>query len=144
MKYISPQDSTYWLLVHVSLRARHDFSRIAEKKYGLTCLQLYTFCLLDPSAPAAMNSISCQLLCDASNVTGIVDRLVAQGYIARQDDPNDRRVKVIVLTKKGIALREQIMADIAQMEPQEMSGLSAAERKQMRQLLEKVIRSRID
>ena len=36
-----------------------------------------------------------------SNVTGLVDRLEAQGLVRRQDDQNDRRVYRVALTEAG-------------------------------------------
>ena len=36
-----------------------------------------------------------------SNVTGLVDRLEAQGLVRRQDDPKDRRVYRVALTDTG-------------------------------------------
>ena len=133
------QDSAYWLLTQAAIRVRHDFARLAEKNYGLTGPQMQTLCLLDPAAPAAMNTLSCQLSCDASNVTGIADRLVAQGYIIRQDSPADRRVKMLALTPKGQKLRERIIADLSSATPDGFAALSPAELEQLQKLLLKAL-----
>lgn len=133
------QDSTYWLLTQAAVRVRHNFARLAEKTYGLTGPQMQTLCLLDPAAPAAMNNLSCALSCDASNVTGIADRLVAQGYIIRQDSPADRRVKMLALTPKGIKLRATIMTDLDAMTPEGFSRLTDAELVQLKTLLKKAL-----
>lgn len=139
MKDATLQDTTYWLLTQAAIRSRHDFARMAEKSYGLTWAQMHTLCLLDPAISAPMNAISCQLLCDASNVTGIVDRLAAQGYIVREDSPTDRRIKVIKLTPQGAALREKIMRHIARLEPDGMRNLTDEERHTFNRLLAKTI-----
>ena len=133
------QDSAYWLLTQAAVRVRHDFARLAEKNYGLTGPQMQTLCLLDPTMPAAMNSLSCRLSCDASNVTGIADRLVAQGYIIRQDSPADRRVKMLALTPKGIELREKIIASLDVTTPDGFARLSPAELEQLQMLLKKAL-----
>jgi DNA-binding MarR family transcriptional regulator len=39
--------------------------------------------------------------CDASNITGIVDRLEAKELVVRTADPGDRRVKLIERTRAG-------------------------------------------
>ena len=36
-----------------------------------------------------------------SNVTQLVDRLEADGYVSREADPNDRRSKLAVITAAG-------------------------------------------
>jgi Mn-dependent DtxR family transcriptional regulator len=48
-----------------------------------------------------MVSLARSLHCHDSNVTGLVDRLEQRGLIERQSNPNDRRVKLIALTKAG-------------------------------------------
>ena len=53
-----------------------------------------------------MRDLAERLCCDASNVTGIVDRLEARGLVERRTAPDDRRVKHLVLTDDGRALRQ--------------------------------------
>ena len=43
------------------------------------------------------------------NVTGIVDRLVEQGLVARRQDPDDRRVVWLEATDKGRELLTNLM-----------------------------------
>ena len=42
-----------------------------------------------------MGRLADTLSCDASNVTGLVDRLESRGLVRRQPSPDDRRVKVL-------------------------------------------------
>ncbi|MEO3812526.1 MarR family transcriptional regulator [Sphaerisporangium sp. B11E5] len=42
-------------------------------------------------------------------VTGIVDRLAAQGLVTRREDPNDRRVRLVELTDAGRRMTEQLI-----------------------------------
>ncbi|WP_235557970.1 MarR family winged helix-turn-helix transcriptional regulator [Sphaerimonospora mesophila] len=42
-------------------------------------------------------------------VTGIVDRLVAQGLVSRREDPADRRVRLVELTPRGRVLAEELL-----------------------------------
>jgi DNA-binding MarR family transcriptional regulator len=73
---------------------------------GLTVPQAQLMRILD--APLAMNQIASRLHCDASNITGIVDRLEARGLVARGVKPGDRRIKVIVLTAEGKRVRKRV------------------------------------
>jgi len=38
----------------------------------------------------------------------LVDRLVAPGYVTRTEDPNDRRLKQVMLTEAGAALIDEV------------------------------------
>ena len=45
--------------------------------------------------------------CDASNVTWLVDQLESRHLVERQVSTTDRRVKTVVLTDAGLALRAE-------------------------------------
>ena len=53
------------------------------------------------------------MVCDASNVTGMVDKLEARGLIARQAAESDRRVKMLAVTERGRELRRRLFAEAA-------------------------------
>ena len=82
--------------------------KVAET-YDLTVMQALTLCLMEDKTPMPMNGLSHALHCDASNVTSVVDRLVTLGYIERKESAQDRRVKTIRLSLKGVRVRRQIM-----------------------------------
>ena len=88
----------------------------------LTPVQGLALRTLDPEAPLAMSALADTLACDASNVTGVVDKLEARGLIARQGAENDRRVKMLVVTEKGRKVRQQLLARAAQ-PPHEISAM---------------------
>ncbi|MFJ3220178.1 MarR family winged helix-turn-helix transcriptional regulator [Kitasatospora sp. NPDC086801] len=91
----------------------------AASGHGLTLMQGKTLSLL--TRPRSMRALAGLLSCDASNVTGIVDRLEGRGLVRREPDPVDRRVKNIALTDQGEHTVRLIRADL-------MSGLTALER----------------
>src|SRR5205823_3780422 len=72
---------------------------------GLSPMQAHTLRFLEHPVP--MNELAETLWCDASNVTGIVDRLEARGLVERRPSPDDRRVKLLCLTDEGEALRDR-------------------------------------
>jgi DNA-binding MarR family transcriptional regulator len=76
--------------------------------------------------------------CDPSYITALVDDLDARGLAHREPAPDDRRVKIIVLTKAGRALAKQI-DDILSVPPAAFASLTQAELRQLRDLLDKVL-----
>ncbi|WP_055586791.1 MarR family winged helix-turn-helix transcriptional regulator [Streptacidiphilus griseoplanus] len=81
----------------------HDFAAAAAR-LGLTSVQAKALGAVQEPVP--MRELAGRLGCDASNVTGIVDRLEARGLAARQAAEADRRVKIVVATDAGrVALR---------------------------------------
>lgn len=128
------------MMMQVLLQAKHRIMSVAEK-YGLTTIQSHTLLLLTPENPSPMNSLSTWLACDASNVTGIVDRLESQGLITRQDNPADRRVKMITLTPAGLHQRNNLLHELFSIEKSELADiLTASEIHTLVRLLDKLQR----
>src|SRR5881397_2425267 len=75
---------------------------------GLSFAQAHALRMLDPEEPLPMSALAERLFCDASNVTGIADRLETRGLVRRQSAEGDRRVKALTITPKGVNLREQV------------------------------------
>jgi len=93
----SVEDLVNAFVAVMALIGRHFFHRSAE--FDLSPQQAKAFHEL--RRPLSMGELADRLLCDASNVTGIVDRLEARGLVERQPDPDDRRVRRLVLTPAG-------------------------------------------
>ncbi|MGW1891133.1 MarR family winged helix-turn-helix transcriptional regulator [Streptomyces sp. NPDC002004] len=87
------------LLAHTLSAHYADFTTAATAA-GLTASQAKTLSVLR-RCPASMRSLATTLACDASNITGIVDRLEKRELVRREVSPTDRRVKNVVLTDEG-------------------------------------------
>jgi MarR family transcriptional regulator, organic hydroperoxide resistance regulator len=48
----------------------------------------------------------------APTITGIIDRLERDGYVKRSTDKTDRRIKNVILTKKGLRIIDQFRRNI--------------------------------
>jgi MarR family transcriptional regulator, organic hydroperoxide resistance regulator len=69
--------------------------------------------LIEPGRPLPMSRLADTLSCDASNVTGLIDRLESRGLLQRQPSTHDRRVKVLQLTPTGSRVRTQLLRRMA-------------------------------
>jgi DNA-binding MarR family transcriptional regulator len=106
----------------------------ALMELGLTFPQAHAMRLLDPERPLAMSALAQLLVCDASNVTGIADRLEARGYIERQSAGTDRRVKVLALTPTGAEVRERVL-ELMSEPPAAIAALSDEDQRALRDIL---------
>jgi DNA-binding MarR family transcriptional regulator len=75
----------------------------------LSPAQCHVLHLIEPGRPLPMGRLARTLSCDASNVTGLVDRLESRGLIRREPSDEDRRVKVLRLTPDGARVRAQLL-----------------------------------
>ncbi len=63
------------------------------------------------TAGMLMSDLSRYLLVSNGNVTGIVDRLVTDGHVARAQREGDRRTSIVSLTDTGTAFFEKMAAE---------------------------------
>ncbi|WP_437114880.1 MarR family winged helix-turn-helix transcriptional regulator [Streptomyces longispororuber] len=98
-------------MLAVSLGAYYGDFTAASARENLTASQGKTLSVLR-RGPAAMRMLAELLACDASNMTGIVDRLEKRGLVRREPSPGDRRVKNVVLTTEGERAVDRIRANM--------------------------------
>lgn len=121
------------LLLQVTEKARLGFERVAEES-DLTPAQIRA--LLTLEEPSPMRGLAGNLGCDASNVTGIADRLEARGLI-RRETGSDRRMKLLALTPQGRVVRDLVRSRLSECSPATI-GLSDDERRTLKVLLLKM------
>jgi len=109
------------LLFDLLMRQRTRLPELASE-FELSEPQCHVLRLVEPGAGAPMRRLVERLGCDASNVTGIVDRLEGRGLVQRTACPHDRRVRMVRLTARGAETRARIVARMAE-PPEPIAGL---------------------
>src|ERR1043165_1457995 len=99
------------LLVKLFFSHRADLPAVASE-FELSPAQCHVLHLIEPGQPIPMGRLAEALACDASNVTGLVDRLECRGLVRRHASEEDRRSKVLDLTASGVRLRAVMMERI--------------------------------
>ncbi|MCL8016210.1 MarR family winged helix-turn-helix transcriptional regulator [Streptomyces sp. AS02] len=120
------------LLAHSVSTHYADFTTAAADM-GLTSSQAKTLTVLR-RAPASMRSLAVTLACDASNMTGIIDRLEKRDLVHREVSPTDRRVKNVALTETGQKAIDTIRERMEQTQTG-LDNLSDEERAELFRLL---------
>jgi len=98
-----------WQLLMKFFFAQRAHLPCSGAEFDLSPIQCHVLHLLEPGRPLPMSRLAGTLSCDASNVTGLVDRLESRGLVRRQPSSHDRRVKVLQLTPTGARLRAQLL-----------------------------------
>jgi DNA-binding MarR family transcriptional regulator len=71
---------------------------------GLTVPRAHLVWLLHHGGPSTQRALADSLRVTPRNVTGLVDGLVATGYVTREQHPTDRRATLVSLTEHGAAI----------------------------------------
>lgn len=133
-----PEHCRAWeLLTRLFFAQRGQLPALAGE-LELTPVQCHVLHLMQPNQPIPMRRLAETLACDASNVTGLVDRLESRGLVARQASAEDRRVKVLVLTPNGVRLRARLHQRLAA-PPDPFHRLSDAEQQALVRILERLL-----
>ncbi len=93
----------------------------------LTPEQFLLLDLLWNKGPLSQQELADSLLKDKNSVTKLVDALERKGFVARRQNPNDRRSNTIILTEtatklkddakiKGVTILDKMIADIKEEE----------------------------
>jgi MarR family transcriptional regulator, organic hydroperoxide resistance regulator len=126
-----PSREAWRLFVQIMKLAKAQHRDIyADLELTLAQAQL----LMVADRPLHMSGLADILVCDASNVTGLVDKLESRGLIERQTDASDRRVKMIALTDAGAEVRARLTERMS-IPPPFIEALSLADKKALRDIL---------
>src|SRR5262245_6142373 len=138
MKSTKSEACQAWqLLVKFFFSQRADLPMLASE-FELSTAQCHVLHLIEPGQPIPMGRLAEALACDASNVTGLVDRLESRGFIRRQPSEEDRRIKVLVLTRAGVRLRATMLERMTT-PPDSLDRLSAAEQRELVKILKRLL-----
>jgi DNA-binding MarR family transcriptional regulator len=121
-------------LMALVLEQRFRWAEVANE-LGITQAALRALVAIDPSRPQSMRELASAMNCDPSYITAMIDDLERAGLAARQPSATDRRVKTVVLTRRGsaalITARNGLLAP-----PPQLAQLTKAEQQQLAQLLQ--------
>lgn len=104
----------------------------------VTMPQMKVLMLLRENGALRVGVLARHLNVSTPTITGIVDRLVRQGLVRRDDDPTDRRVVLNVLTRQGEEMMDRLRqrgdAELARM----VATLTPRERHDLTRLLNRL------
>jgi DNA-binding MarR family transcriptional regulator len=109
---VSDRDNTIARITRAQQRLLHHFAFDRSDPLiaaNLTMPQLKALLILSLRPEASGQDVMEGMGVSLATVTGIMDRLAERGLITRREDPRDRRVRRLRLTKSGHELVDGIM-----------------------------------
>jgi len=108
-----------------------------DMKFSKT--EIFTILYLDKRKETTMTELVEYINVPMSTATGIVDRLVKKGYIARERSETDRRIVVLRLTDEGSGLLQKLKDLIYKYLDMILSGLTDEEKQFLGRVALKII-----
>ncbi len=108
------------------------------KGTGVSRAALVALAQLIGSGPLSQSELVGRLSITAATGVRLVDRMERDGWVMRQPDPRDGRVKLVAPSKRAIAVWEKISRTGREVLDQAYQGIAPAEIETVKRILEKV------
>jgi len=106
----------------------------------ITLPQFWVLNYLDCNGKSKMNNLAKHLKISPSATTGLIDRLLVQGLVARKDDFADRRIVGIELSAKGKGIIKSINKQKTETLIKVFGKISSRDREHYLNILQQVVK----
>jgi MarR family 2-MHQ and catechol resistance regulon transcriptional repressor len=103
----NPQDADHvhaWLVLGKAFHAMTKFAAAGIQESGLGDSDFRVLEVLLHKGPLPVNVIGPKVFLTPGSISTAVDRLFGKGLVSRDENPEDRRIRVVALTETGKAL----------------------------------------
>ena len=109
------------------------------KAYDLTPVQYASLVAIQSHPGIDATRLSAVIAFDRSTLGNVIERLETKRYVTRKPAREDKRVKLLYLTKTGIALLRDIMPAVDRAQARMLQPLKPADRKTLLALLTQLV-----
>ena len=126
-----------WLrLLACSTQIEQQIGQRLRSRFGTTLARFdYLAQLSRHPLGLRMKVLSRYLMVTGGSVTGLTDQLVSEGFVTREEDPDDRRALVVRLTPAGVEHFEKMAAEHEEWLNGMFAGLGLPEQEELYRLL---------
>jgi DNA-binding MarR family transcriptional regulator len=127
----------YRLLRMTTNHLKNDL-RYKIEQNGITWQQFHALYHIDEQGVPS-NELAKELSCNASNMTGLIDRMIESNWVYRERSSEDRRVWMVKLTEEGSKLKTTLLPQHQHNINQTMSILNKEELLSLKDILLKLM-----
>lgn len=109
------------------------------KTFDLTPVQYAALIAIHTHPGIDATRLSAVIAFDRSTLGSVIERLEAKDYIERKPAPEDKRIKLLYLTKSGAAILREIIPAVERAQARMLEPLKPADRKTLMGLLVQLV-----
>ena len=109
------------------------------KAFDLTPVQYAALIAIHTHPGIDATRLSAVIAFDRSTLGSVIERLQAKNYIERRPAPEDKRIKLLYLTKPGAAILREIIPAVERAQARMLEPLKPADRKALMGLLVQLV-----
>jgi MarR family 2-MHQ and catechol resistance regulon transcriptional repressor len=133
-----PSGTHLWLVMRKAYQTLEHIAIRSIESEGVGLSDFGVMEILLHKGPQPVNEIGRRIGLTSGAITTAVDRLEACEMVARENDPGDRRARIVRLTKRGAAQAATLFAGHKKAMDSAAGGLSETERATLIALLKKL------
>jgi MarR family transcriptional regulator, lower aerobic nicotinate degradation pathway regulator len=109
------------------------------KAFDLTPVQYASLIAIYTHPGIDATRLSAVIAFDRSTLGNVIERLQTKGLIERKSDSEDKRVKLLIITKQGASLLREIMPSVDRAQARMLQPLKPSDRKTLMTLLAQLV-----
>lgn len=109
------------------------------KAFDLTPVQYAALIAIHTHPGIDATRLSAVIAFDRSTLGSVIERLQAKAFVERQPAPEDKRVKLLYLTKPGAAILREIIPAVERAQARMLEPLKPSERKALMGLMAQLV-----
>jgi MarR family transcriptional regulator, lower aerobic nicotinate degradation pathway regulator len=109
------------------------------RTFDLTPVQYAALIAIQTHPGIDATRLSAVIAFDRSTLGSVIERLQSKGLIERKPDSEDKRVKLLTITKQGASLLREIMPAVDRAQARMLQPLKPADRKTLTSLLAQLV-----
>lgn len=109
------------------------------RDFDLTPVQYAALIAIHTHPGIDATRLSAVIAFDRSTLGSVIERLEAKAYVERKPAPEDKRIKLLYLTRSGASILRQIMPAVERAQARMLEPLKPADRKTLMGLLTQLV-----
>jgi DNA-binding MarR family transcriptional regulator len=109
------------------------------RSFDLTPVQYAALIAIDTHPGIDATRLSAVIAFDRSTLGSVIERLEAKDYVERKPAPEDKRIKLLYLTRSGTAILRDIIPAVERAQARMLQPLKPADRKTLLELLSQLV-----
>ena len=109
------------------------------RSFDLTPVQYAALIAIHSHPGIDATRLSAVIAFDRSTLGSVIERLEAKDYVERKPAPEDKRIKLLYLTKSGAAMLRDIIPAVERAQARMLQPLKPADRKTLLELLSQLV-----
>jgi DNA-binding MarR family transcriptional regulator len=109
------------------------------RAFDLTPVQYAALVAIHTHPGIDATRLSAVIAFDRSTLGSVIERLQAKDYIARKPAPEDKRIKLLYLTRSGVAILRDIIPAVERAQARMLQPLKGTERKTLLALMSQLV-----